>query len=459
MFRPPPASGPFARDFEAYYAAGAAWNRGLDPWSRGVWSIERTLPGVSATHEELLPYVGPAAALPLFGLLARWPQPVAVRIWTALLSAALLTLMLASLGLARAGGVRSWCGGLLLVAAAAPATSGLALGQAALLSAGGIAAALLALERRALPAAGTALLCAAIQPNLAAALLARLRDRVALVATALAVAVFAALTLFAGGSRGIETYARVLREHGAAERFDAIQFTPAAIAWSFGASAQNAAAIGAFAAVAALAAVVAVTLRARLGARDGTLLALAALPFAVPFFHEHDFVVELLPLTILAVVARGRSRAVAAAAAGLILVDWLTLAQRVPAQPEIVLQGLAAACAFAGLGVGARVRRADLAAPLALLFAAALAVPLARAFPAPTWPDALPPGYRAPQNVNAASVWADEQRASGLLARVPAWGVLRTLPLGGCILLGIAIVGCRARPAGTRSRTAHSLIA
>lgn len=453
MFRPTPASGPFGRDFEAYYAAGTAWNRGLDPWSRALWSIERTLPGVDGTHEELLPYVGPAAALPLFGLLARLPQPVAVRIWTALLAAALLTLMLASLALARARGLRIWCGGLLLVAAAAPATSGLALGQAALLSAGGIAGALLALERRALTAAVVALLCAAIQPNLAAALVARLRDRVALVATAFAVAVFGVLTFVAGGgARGIETYARVLREHGGAERFDAIQFTPTAIAWSFGAPAQDAAAVGALAAVAALATVVVVSLRARLDARDGTLLALAALPFAVPFFHEHDFVVELIPLTILAVVARGRARALAGVAAGLILVDWLTLAQRVPAQPEIILQGLAAACAFAALGAGVRLRRADLAAPLALLFAAALAVPLARAFPAPTWPDALPPAYRAPQHATAADVWGDEQRASGLLARVPAWGILRAIPLGGCVVLGFAIVASSRRAPSAKYR-------
>ena len=451
LFRPPPASGPFARDFEAYYAAGAAWDRGLDPWSRAIWNIERTLPGVDGAHDELLPFVGPAAALPLFGLLAHEPQPVAVRIWTALLAGALLTLILASLSLARARGLRTWCAGLLLVAAAAPATSGLALGQAALLAAGGIAGALLALERRAFLAATVALLCSAVQPNLALALLARLRDRRALVAAVLAAALFAAVTFVAGGgARGVGDYARVLSEHGGAERFDAIQFTPAAIAWSFGAAAQSASAVGAFAALFALAAVVAVTLRARLNARDGTLLALAALPFAVPFFHEHDFVVELIPLTILAVVAHGHARAAAGIAAGLILVDWLTLAQRVPAQPEIVFQGLAAAFAFAALGAGSRLRRADLAAPITLLVAAALAVPLARAFPAPTWPDALPPGYRAPPAATAAEVWADEQRASGLLAQTPAWGVLRSIPLAGCIVLGVAVVASRRRAFATR---------
>ena len=71
------AAGPFARDFEAYYAAGATWNAGGDPWSRDVWRVERTIPGVDATRDELLPFVGPAASLPLWSLLARLPFGVA----------------------------------------------------------------------------------------------------------------------------------------------------------------------------------------------------------------------------------------------------------------------------------------------------------------------------------------------------------------------------------------------
>ena len=65
-FRPAPTQGPFARDFEAYYAAGAAWNAGGDAWSRAIWSAERGIAGVDASRDEMLPYVGPgrcAAAL------------------------------------------------------------------------------------------------------------------------------------------------------------------------------------------------------------------------------------------------------------------------------------------------------------------------------------------------------------------------------------------------------------
>jgi hypothetical protein len=60
--------------------------------------------------------------------------------------------------------------------------------------------------------------------------------------------------------------------------------------------------------------------------------------------------------------------------------------------------------------------------------------------PAPTWPDDLPPRYRAAAAGDASDVWAGEQRAAGLLARVPAWGILRSLPLAGCIVLSAALV-------------------
>ena len=446
VFRPPPADGPFARDFEAYYAAGATWNRGGDPWSRAIWSTEATIPGVDRTRDELLPFVGPAAELPLLGALARLPYAVAVKLWTSLLVIALLLVVLASLALGSGRGLRVVGAALLLAAAAGPAISALALGQAALISAAGIALALLALERGNVIGAAIASLAAAIQPNLALALLARLRDRGAVVATAAACAAFAALTLAAGGVYGLNEYLHVLGDHGRAERLDLIQFTPAAIAWSFGAPATAAAAIGAAVSLVAVVAVVATIARAQLGPRDGMLLALVALPFAVPFFHEHDFVVELIPLTILALVARDAIRTLAGIAAALILVDWLLLAQRVPAQAEAVLAGFAAACAFVALGAGSRLRLSDLAAPLTVLVVAAFAVPLAHAHPAPVWPDALPTLFHAPAAQDASALWGAEQVASGLLARVPAWGILRTLPLGGCIVLGIAIVASRPSP-------------
>ncbi|HEY0395890.1 MAG TPA: glycosyltransferase 87 family protein [Candidatus Elarobacter sp.] len=444
VFRPAPTPGPFGRDFEAYYAAGATWNAGGDPWSRDVWRVERTIPGVDAARDELLPYVGPAAALPLLGALARLPHAVAERIWAGSLAAAAGALVLAALALAGTRRPAALLAGLVTGIASGPGTSALALGQAALIAAAAIACALVAFERRSVAAGAGATLLAAIQPNLALALVARMRDRTALLSAALGAAAFAALTLAAGGgASGFGAYVRRLGEHGRAERFATIQHTPAAIAWAFGAPEQLAVALGAACALAAVAATVAVAVRARLGALDGTLLGIAALPLAVPFFHEHDFIVEILPLCILAVRAQGTARALGALALILIGVDWLGLAQRVDAVPQILLLGTAVAFAFVVLGGTPRATRADAAPFAALLALACVAVPLAVAHPAPTWPEALPSGYRAPAAADASAVWADEQRAAGLDVRQPAWGALRALPLIGCVVLGVAIVRCR----------------
>jgi Glycosyltransferase family 87 len=418
-----------------------------------VWRVERTIGGVDGSRDELLPYVGPAAALPFYGALARLPHPVAVRVWTALLAAAFCALVLAALALARVRGALAPIGAALLAGASGPATSDIALGQAALLAAAGIACALLAYERAARDVNGArtaigatvagafATLVAAIQPNLALALVARMRDRAALAAAALGAAAFAALTLAAGGGvHGFAAYLHRLSEHGRAERFVTIQHTPAAIAWGLGAPAAVAQAAGTACALAAVAATIAVIVRQRLGARDGTLLALAALPFAVPFFHEHDFVVELIPLIVLGASARGPARALAGIAAVAIGTDWLDMAQRTPAEPQIALLGLAVACGFVLLGRGPRATRADLAPFVAIVVLACAAIPLARAHPAPTWPDMLPAAYRAPVSADASAVWAGEQHAAGLDAPDPAWSALRTIPLIGCIVLGFAVI-------------------
>jgi len=451
--RPPPTQGPFARDFEAYYAAGATWNAGGDPWSRAVWTTERAIGGVDASRDELLPYVGPAAALPLFGALARLPYLTAMRVWTALLAAALLALVLASLALGRARGTGAIAGGVLLGIASGPTTSALALGQVALLSAAGIACALVAYERRAVAAGTVATLLAALQPNLVLALIARMRDRVALICASAAAVAFAAVTLAAGGgAHGFLGYLQHLREHADAERFVTIQHTPGAIAWAFGASPQAALALATACSVVVIAAVAIATVRGRLDARDGTLLALAAAPLAIPFFHEHDFVVELVPLIVLAVRTRGTARAWAGVAAALICVDWLGIAQRPAAAAQIVALGFAVACAFVALGKGDRTTRADVATFVAVIALACAAIPLGRAFPAPIWPDALPAGYRAPAGADASAVWAGEQRAAGLAVRQPAWGALRALPLAGCILLGITIVRARRRTDRSKER-------
>ena len=403
-----------------------------------------------------MPYVGPAAALPVYGALARLPQPVAVRVWTALLVLSAAAFALAACGLARTRRWTAFGGAALLAIASGPETSAIALGQVALVSAAAIACALFAFERRAFAGGALATLAAALQPNLAIVLIARMRDRTALAAAVLALAAFAALTLGAGhGLAGIRDYAHRLAEHGAAERFVAIQHTPAAIAWAFGAPAGFAQGFGTLVALAGVALALATIVLRKLDPLDGTLLATAALPFAVPFFHEHDFVIELLPLSVLAM--RGRAPLLTAFATALICVNWLNFAQRPEAAAQTLLLGLAAACGYALLPrplrdngraeADTRLTRTDLLPFAAIVALACIALPLGRAFPAPVWPDRLPPGYRAPANADASAVWADEQRVAGLETPQPAWGALRALPLAGCIVLGFAVV----RPGRRRS--------
>ena len=441
LLRPTATQGPFARDFEAYYAAGAVWDAGGDPWSRAVWTVERGINGVDAARDELLPYAGPAATLPLFGALARLSHPIAVRIWTALLGLAMLALVLAAFGLARDTRATAVVAALTFAIASGPGTSALALGQIALLSAAGIGCALLAFERGSIAGGALATLAAATQPNLAPALIARLRDRTALFGTGLAVLAFAALTWWAGdGARGVLDYAARLAHHADAERFVAIQHTPAAIAASFGVPGVWASALGDVCALAAIALVVIATIRFRLGPRDGAFLAIAALPLALPFFHEHDFVIALVPLTVLALTARRAARVGAGVAAIMIGVDWFGLAQHPAGGAQIIVLGAVVACAFAALGPGARSTRADLAPFVALALLAAPALLLGHAFLAPIWPDALPAHFHAPAHADASAVWAAEQHAAGLDAQVPAWGALRAIPLAGCVVLALAII-------------------
>jgi hypothetical protein len=444
VFRPPSTPGPLERDFEAYLAAGATVNAGGDPYSRAIWTVERRIPGVNAGRDELLPYVGPAAALPFWSLLARLPYIAALVVWTMVLLAALAGLLLAALRLAHAPS-DAWTVGMggVLAFASAPAIAAVALGQTALVSAAGVAGALVAYRLRWPAGAFGATLLAAVQPNLALALVARLRSRWDIVLAASAAAAFGVITLSAGGgSPGFVAYLHRLGAHGAAERDVTIQHTPTAIAYSFGLAPQAAALLGTAVAIIAVAAAIAVIVRERLDATTATLVTCALLPLALPFFHEHDFIIEVVPIVVLALRARGRARALASIAAVLVLVDWFGFAQRHVAGGQIVCFGLAVALSFASLnprkpGRGAQPDLWGLAAFAAL---AAIALPLGLIKPAPTWPDTLPVRYHADPAADISGVWAAEQRAAGLTAREPAWGLLRSLPLAGCVVLGAALV-------------------
>jgi hypothetical protein len=462
LFRPSATPGPFARDFEAYYAAGATWNAGGDPWSRDVWQTERTIAGVDATRDELLPFVGPAASLPLWSLLARLPFDAARIVWMSVLVLALLVLGLAAAALAHVR-LTAWraASALIFAAVTGPAISDLALGQVALVSAAAVACTLLALERRS-PWSIITAFGAAIQPNLALPLAVRLISRRPALLLAAAAALFLAVTFVAGGGgAALLAYLQRLGEHTGSERFILIQYSVPAIAFSFGADPRAAELIGNVLAFAAIACVAAIAIRLRTQPRLSAAFAIALLPWAVPFFHEHDFVIELIPALILAASANARVRALAGIAAACALVDWFGIAQRASFAAQTVALALAVACAFAALPNRALRASSPLPPLIACALVALIAVPLALAFPAPVWPDALG-AFHAAANLDASAVWAAEQQRAGLNGVTPAWGVLRAVPLLGCLLLAVGAyvaadpVAIRTRPERTANGTAVS---
>jgi hypothetical protein len=135
LLHPAPTPGPSLRDFESYYAAGSTWRYHGDPYSRQVWRTERTIPGVVAAREELLPFVGPPFALPLWDALARLPWQTATALWGSVMALGLAAVALGSLRLA-GGRIDALDSVAVLVLAAGfgPLTSGVALGQAAIVS-------------------------------------------------------------------------------------------------------------------------------------------------------------------------------------------------------------------------------------------------------------------------------------------------------------------------------------
>jgi hypothetical protein len=431
--RPPPTEGPALRDFESYYAAGATWRYHGDPYGRDVWRVERTIQGVG--HDELLPFVGPPSGLPLWELLARLDWPAACVVWGALLAFALAALAFGSLRLA--GGTIDLTDAvaiLIFCAGFGPLTSGLALGQVAILSCAAIVVTPLLLGPRLVFAAAASTLVATLQPNLAIALLARASGRRAPIAFALAAAIAlggSALAIAQEG--GLGHYLAVLREHAAAERFIAIQTTVAAVVRALGATPSLTGGIALGAALATLGALALQLLSRRYAPDDRLALACAALPLALPFAHEHDFTLAFLPAIVVTRRARGALWVAAAISSLVIATDWLGLAQRPPG----LAMSTAFACAAAlGLTALARERLQPFHFLPALLALAVAAVgTLAAAHPLPTWPVNLPPAFAMPAGPSAAVVWNAEQIASGIGALDPRWALLRLFSLAGCASL------------------------
>jgi len=433
--RPQSVPGPFLRDFESYWSAGATWNSGGNPYGRAIWRTERRIAGVDAGHDELLPFVAPPSTLLLFGLLARLPYGAAAAAWLAMLAIALLALVTGALWLARTRvTVMPFLGALLLAASFGPITSDTALGQMALPA---FAAAVFTVLLAGVWGFPSALLaCAAFsQPNVAIGLVSQLGRNRASVAIAIGAMLAVAIGAVAWGLTWPLEYLAVLAAHGAAERFVAIQFTPAAIAYGFGTGIAGATAVALACALATTA--LAVVIWRRVPDRFARFAAFSALlPFVTTFFHEHDLVVAYPAVIWCSLRTRNGLRALALAATLLAGIDWLGMAQRPTGIAQIVLLAVAVAAAFGALGEPSLNQLAPAIIAMALLLgAAALA---AHAHPLPVWPDALGRFHASP-HANAATVWLEEQRTNGLLAPSPVWAALRALPLLGCGLLAYLI--------------------
>jgi len=323
----------------------------------------------------------------------------------------------------------------LLAIAYAPISSDFALGQIALPAfLGAVLVMILAPQRLALAVLAAALSFA--QPNAALGLAGQIgRNRVSL-AILLGAALTYVLCALTAGWNWPWTYARAVAEHGVAERFAAIQFDPAAIAFDFGAT-QGAAAVIALA-VALLAVAAAIILCRTIRDSFARFAGLSALiPFVAGFFHEHDFVVAFAAALWSAIRTTGTTRAIALAGTLLVGFDWLGLAQRPTGIAQSALMEAAIFLAFMALGAKTELRNGlPIAMAAAVVIAAAATV--ASHNPVPVWPDLLV-GFHAPATAGIAAIWLEEQRANGLLAAVPAWGALRSLSLLGCVLLAYAI--------------------
>ncbi len=433
--RPAPTGGPALRDFESYYSAGVAWGYHNDPYSRDVWRTERTIPGVVASRDELLPFVGPPFGLPLWHALGGLPWGVATIVWECVLALAFGAI---AFGSVRAAGGKTealaWPAVLVVAAGFGPLTSGVALGQAAIVSVAAIVLTPYLLGPRLVLAATASALVAALQPNLAIVLAVRLGTRRALIAFAFAATIAVGGSLLAlGGPDGLIRYLGVLHAHLGAERFIAIQTTPEAVARAFGATPGAAGAIALSLTIAVVAIVVAQCAFGRYAPNDRLALACAALPLALGFAHEHDFAIAFFPALVTVRRARGATWVVAALALLGAGVDWLGLAQRPTGVAETAALTLASALALAAL-VRDRLRPYHFV-PVAMAAAVALTGIAVAGHPLPTWPDGLGANFHVPFSVPAPAVWHEEQFRSGIGALDPVWGALRFASLASCALV------------------------
>jgi hypothetical protein len=420
--RPSGEPGVPLRDFSAYYSAGLTWATGGDPYSSSVAKIEQALPGARPDLGEMLPYFGMPAALPLFALFGKLPYATACIVWGAFLALALGTLLFALRALLSLTLEQTTYTALLLLSFV-PITSGLTLGQSALLAE---TATLLTLLLPSVPF----LIFAALQPAMALSALAMLTTKRGAISIIIAAVIVYALGALASGFAWPLAFAKVLLAASEAERFDIIQYTPISVFYGFGIPENLATALGLTvlsfaAAIAAYAFARATSLLHRF-----TIIA-AATPFLTGFEHEHNFVVLVVPMILCLLAARHAWLAIIACS--LVSINWLDFAQ----QPQGVWQDVTLAagflCACAALSCGTRSKAFARGAPIALIFIA-IGAYVGTHHPLPIWPNDMTTVYGG-ANTLAADLWKKEQLQTGLLRPDAAAALLRSFALLGSALL------------------------
>jgi hypothetical protein len=452
FLRPLATPGPALRDFEAYYAAGATWEAGGDPYAPEIWKVERTVPGVVATRDELLPFVGPPFTLPFWALLAGLGFARASVVWTIVLLCAALALVIAVL---RVAGVRDPVGIVavcLFAAAFGPLTSAVALGQVALVASAGVVLAAMALQARRVVAATGATILAATQPNIALALTERLFDWRTWLALGVGAGLAFAGSIAAIGFLPFGHYLQLLEAHASAERSLAIQVTVPGVAFGLGASPGAAQIIGDVVGVVVVLITAFVIRDRRFSSIDRVAIACAVLPLVVPFAHEHDLTIVLFPAVLVLRRARRGWWPLAAAAAVAVAVDWLGLAQRPSGIAQCTALALGAALAATVLSRGRR--GLGVVAPFAVALAVLAAGFAAAKHPVPVWPDALAKTFHVAVARDAPTVWHAEQVAAGLATPNLTAALLRSASIAGCAGIWIAALIALRRPADDPSAEA-----
>jgi hypothetical protein len=433
--RPVATPGPPVRDFEAYWSAGRIAAHGGDAYGRDIWQSERSVPGVDASRDELLPYVGPPSALWVWRALARFDFAGAADIWRAILVLAIAGLAIVALiGSGLTPRFPPIVAAFAFAFSFGPISSGLALGQVTAIAMLGACVAALWARAGRVANIVAATVVASLQPNVALGLAALLRRPRS--AFALAVAAFVAYLTGVPG-RGWAwpfEYAGTLSAHARAEQLSAIQFVPAAILYGAGVPAASAVAGGVVVALLAIAAgfVAFFTIRDAY-VRFACLSALV--PFVAGFVHEHDLIVAFPAAMFAAARSRGSVRAVMAIATLLVAIDWLAMVQRPSGIVQGALLAIAVGCMFAAFGPG---EAADIVAVPVVSLIFAVSAWIAIKHPLAVWPDTLG-AFRAIHDASPAAVWRSELVRSGLFAVAPTTAWLRSLSLAGCALLATGL--------------------